>query len=104
MPKKWRNYWDFEGTPTEKEARDRILLTLGNLTIITQSLNASIRDAAWEKKKKGDGSKGGLELYAAGLETLSSFLVSEEWNEEKIKERAEYLAETALRVWPAQNW
>ncbi len=104
MPKKWRNHWDFEGTLLEKEARDRILLTLGNLTIITQSLNASIRDAAWEKKKKGDGSKGGLELYAAGLETLSSFLVSEEWNEEKIKERAEYLAETALRVWPAQNW
>lgn len=99
MPKKWRNHWDFEGSLTEKEARDRILLTLGNLTIITQSLNASIRDAAWEKKKKGDGSKGGLELYAAGLETLSNFLTLDEWNENTINDRAEYLASTALKVW-----
>ena len=51
MPKKWRNNW--ESCPNEEAARNRdsIILTLGNLAIITQSLNASIRDASWVMKK-----------------------------------------------------
>ena len=54
MPKKWRNKW---GTLTEEAAtrRGRKLLTLGNLAIITHSLNASIRDADWTTKKQGKG-------------------------------------------------
>ena len=50
MPKKWRNKW---GALDDEAAtrRDRKLLTLGNLAIITHSLNASIRDADWPTKK-----------------------------------------------------
>ena len=77
MPKKWQNYWDNPGTSEMAKARDEILLTLGNLTIITQSLNASIRDTDWETKKAGKGDKGGLRKYAEGIETLSSFLDKE---------------------------
>ena len=52
MPKKWRNKW---GALDDEAAtrRDRKLLTLGNLAIITHSLNASIRDADWPTKKQG---------------------------------------------------
>lgn len=101
MPKKWRNKWKVDDENFDAEHRDWVLLTLGNLTIITQSLNASIRDADWKTKKNGTGSKGGLIKYADGIETLSDYLALDEWNEERIYERATYLAENALKIWKA---
>ena len=99
MPKKWRNKWKVDDEGFDATHRDWVLLTLGNLTIITQSLNASIRDAAWQTKKTGSGSKGGLIKYADGIETLSDFLALDEWNEGRIFERATYLADKALQIW-----
>ncbi|WP_261981817.1 DUF262 domain-containing protein [Olsenella uli] len=91
MPKKWRNKW---GALDDEAAtrRDRKLLTLGNLAIITHSLNASIRDADWPTKKQGKGYKDGLALCAAGLATMAGALEKESWNEGDIADRAEWLA------------
>ena len=99
MPKKWRNQWAFSGDSAAADARDRKLLTLGNLTIITQALNASIRDADWPTKKTGRGDKGGLKKYAEGIETLSPYLELEVWDENGIQNRADDLADKALHVW-----
>ena len=52
MPKKWENKWNSISTKEDKDYRNFKLKTLGNLAIITQSLNASIRDANWLTKKK----------------------------------------------------
>lgn len=99
MPKKWRNSWQLLDDSVSAEDRDRKLLTLGNLTIITQSLNASIRDADWQTKKFGKGDKGGLKKYADGIETLSDYLDLDSWDENSIKTRAKSLATQALSVW-----
>lgn len=98
MPKKWRNKWDSLDDEAASQ-RDRKLLTLGNLAIITHSLNASIRDAEWAVKKQGKGYKDGLALCAAGLATMNGVLEKESWGEEDIDERAEWLADKALAVW-----
>lgn len=99
MPKKWRNHWVLE-EGLEPKKRDRALLTLGNLTILSASLNISIRDANWENKKAGRGlTKKGLKQYASGLETFSSYLSYEHWNEETILERANHLTRIAKEVW-----
>lgn len=99
MPKKWRNSWTLSDNSVSAEERDRKLLTLGNLTIITQSLNSSIRDADWQTKKSGKGDKGGLTKYANGIETLSNYLNLDSWNESSIKGRADDLAAKALSIW-----
>lgn len=99
MPKKWRNNWAFDGDEIAAEKRDRKLLTMGNLAIITQALNASIRDANWKIKKAGKGEKGGLIKYSEGIETLHPYLSLEVWDEEQIRERAVFLAEKALETW-----
>ena len=98
MPKKWRNKW---GALDDEAAtrRDRKLLTLGNLAIITHSLNASIRDADWTTKKQGKGYKDGLALCAAGLATMAGAMEKESWGEDDIADRAEWLANKALEVW-----
>jgi len=99
LPKKWRNHWTFSGDKSAADARDRKLLTLGNLTIITQALNASIRDADWAEKKAGRGDKGGLRRYAEGIETLSVYLEANVWDEALIQSRADYLTAKALEAW-----
>lgn len=101
MPKKWRNHWDIPETEEEAADRDRKLLTLGNLAIITQSLNASIRDADWNKKKAGKGEKNpGLVACSGGLATFEGVLDVEIWNEDSIEKRGEKLAEEAVSIWP----
>lgn len=99
MPKKWENNWGKLSGLANITARNRKLLTLGNLTIITQSLNASIRDANWKVKRKGKGDKEGLNKYAAGLETISSYLSLDVWDEASIEQRAEDLFLKAKQIW-----
>lgn len=99
MPKKWRNHWAFSGDNAAADFRDRKLLTLGNLTIITQALNASIRDSDWSTKKSGKGDKGGLRKYAEGIETFSAYLELDVWDEAAIQDRAAYLSTKALEIW-----
>ena len=90
-----------EGLSTEGDIikRNRKLLTLGNLTIITQALNSAIRDADWTTKKSGRGEKKGLATYASGLETMNEYLRCEEWDEQTIENRAKDLYEHAKDVW-----
>ncbi len=99
MPKKWENNWNQLTTIEEINLRNRKLLTLGNLAIITQSLNASIRDSNWPIKKHGRANKDGLIHYSAGLETLAPYLNIEIWNESEITNRAEFLYEKSLEIW-----
>ena len=100
MPKKWKNNWPPCATDDLERRRDSILLTLGNLAIITQSLNASIRDAAWDMKKTGNGNgKPGLALCASGLCTLYDVLTKTDWNEAEISARAKWLFEQVRTIW-----
>lgn len=99
MPKKWRNRWPECDSDNEKYNRDQLLLTLGNLAIIPQALNVSIRDSDWRTKKEGNGKKPGLRLCAAGLITLDDVLTKDEWNENEILHRSYWLYEQAVKIW-----
>lgn len=100
LPKKWRNSWDACATQELARQRDSILLTLGNLAIIPQSLNASIRDGNWATKKVGKGPNNpGLAICAAGLSTIHDALQKDVWNEDEISQRAIWLYEQAKSLW-----
>ncbi len=99
MPKNWQNNWG--GIPGDKvENRKFMIRTIGNMAIITQSLNGSIRDSAWDVKKNGIGKARGLSHYSSGMETLSPYLLLDQWTEAQIEERSKFLYEKALEVWP----
>lgn len=100
MPKKWRNNW---GISIDPDNRDFMLQTLGNLAIITSSLNSAIRDADWDRKLEGTSSKGGLKTHAAGLVTMGAVLNSPDWDEDHISERADWLADKAIEIWPSYS-
>lgn len=100
LPKKWRNNWDACATQELARQRDSILLTLGNLAIIPQLLNASIRDGNWATKKAGKGPNNpGLAICAAGLSTIHDALQKDVWNEDEISQRAIWLYEQAKSLW-----
>lgn len=103
MPKKWKNNWKKLPDPVAEAERDKVLRTLGNLAIIPQALNASFRDSNWKTKKgKTRGRKKGLIFYGAGIETLHDCLEVDDWNEGEIKNRAKWLCEQAIEVWPVE--
>lgn len=100
MPKKWRNHWPACATDEEARNRDIKLLTLGNLAIIPGTLNTSIRDSDWNTKKTGKGDdKPGLIKCASGLITMQGALQKDEWNENEIDARAEWLYSKAKNIW-----
>jgi len=75
--------------------RNAALQTLGNLTILTQSLNSSVSNSAWPTKKP--------ELLRYSLLPINQQLQDMAiWNETAIKNRSEELFSRALKLWPRQ--
>ncbi|AZA88062.1 DUF262 domain-containing protein [Chryseobacterium shandongense] len=99
MPKKWDNKWDKLKNKNDRDFRNFKLKTIGNLAIITQSLNASIREAQWSVKRKGNSKNKGLLHYSGGIETLAPYLEYDVWNEERIQERCDDLFEHGKNIW-----
>lgn len=93
MPKKWEEHWNDETlNDLGKYQRTQKLKTLGNLTLITKNLNSKLRNQAWETKKAT------LKEYSS-LKMTTAFLELEQWDENKIMNRANLLADKAIAIW-----
>lgn len=114
MPQHWQKHWplpdgpkglshDERLLPGQDEARiqasmnrDRLVQTLGNLTIMTQQLNSSQSNSAWQTKKPN--------LLAASLLPINlQFNSYDHWDETTIQRRADELFDRALRIWPGPD-
>lgn len=99
MPKKWKpKTWPI-ADPALTESRNLKLKTLGNLALLTQSLNSSISNNSWDIKLNGNSKKKGLKEYATGLDTMAFVLTQTDWNESKIEARADWLFDNARVIW-----
>lgn len=113
LPISWNEDWPFEqedfvdrwSHEPHAENRNRILHTLGNLTLLTGSLNiASGNKGFLEKRKKLD--------EHTGLFLNKWFMKKMTWAEPDIRARGEALADMAVSIWPSldvpesklENW
>lgn len=80
MPKKWKSHWSCEDSISEED-RDLIILTFGNLAMITSGLNNTIRNYDWGTKLVGKNNKPGLKDFASGLATIQPYLDFTFWDE-----------------------
>lgn len=99
MPQKWDGHeWplpDDDRHHLEKEQeRNNRIHSLGNLTLLTRNLNAKVSNASWDKKRPAV-----LEHSALVLNNK----LPEEWDEEEIDKRGEYLSEIAVGIWPGPS-
>lgn len=94
MPQGWREHWAMpQGSNIEDEiGRDRILHSIGNLTLLTKNLNPSVSNSSWEKKKPA------IAIHSA-LALNREVISFEEWGELEIKKRSIEFAEIAKRIW-----
>ena len=98
LPQNWSAHWSLPGErPAEVERieRDEAKNRIGNLTILTDKLNPSISNAAWDDKRDT--------IEEHSVLRLNKRLVTDwpdKWNENTIAERGEWLATQAGKVWP----
>ena len=96
MPQGWSEHWDLPLGIDETQARldrNRLIHTLGNLTLANNRLNTSLSNRPWEEKRS--------ELHDHITLFLNKDIVKEqEWNEDRIEDRARQLALVAMKVWP----
>jgi len=94
LPRGWAANWPLsENTPEAKEAREALIHTIGNLTLVTKSLNSTLSNDPWLKKRKT--------LLGSTVLLLNSDLQDEEeWNEARIKARGKELFNLAKKIWP----
>jgi hypothetical protein len=102
MPRGWETNWplpEIEGEdPLEKLSRQAqrsiVVDTLGNLTLLTQSLNSSVLNGPFSEKMAAIRKQTALNLNVE----LQEF---DDWNEETIKTRGKKLFQIARSIWRA---
>ena len=99
MPLSWENeHWQL--SPLEEvedvtERRNSLIHTLGNLTLVNSSLNASMSNGPWHRKQEAIRESDNLFINKKLLDDASYI-----WDEEQIVKRGEWMADTILNIWP----
>jgi len=119
MPQKWAKHWplpngnhvqfvtveeaEAEGVKLDMSTREAVrrrgelIDTMGNLTIVTDKLNASVQNGPWGSKRD--------KIQANSALFLNKDLTEHEehgnWTEGSIKKRSEKIAECAIKRWPS---
>lgn len=99
MPQGWRSQWPppWGDDPTAAAIdRDRLVHTIGNLTLVNDRLNPKLSDSPWSTKK--------VELAKSSTLFLNKTLVDEygesNFTDVAIRERGMALAARATSIWP----
>lgn len=101
LPQHWQQHWPLEPIANEEpnerakreQRRGQLLHTIGNLTMLTSSLNPMVSNGAFEDKKKA--------ILKHSAINLNRFVADEdEWDEDRITQRGERLFELATAIWP----
>jgi hypothetical protein len=113
MPEKWMEKWPMSDGTAAKDwikwyldkneenqkklqlfsERQTIVQTLGNLTLLTRSLNSSISNDRYDIKRPEI-------IKQSALRLNTYFQDISPWDETAIKNRGQYLFEVAKRIWP----
>ena len=101
MPSAWQRNWPLpDGIAGDEaiEVRDQAVKEIGNLTLVTGRLNASLSHAPWHEKIETLGNHTTLRLNWELLEDPP-----EVWDEGTIRRRSERLAALAIEIWPSSS-
>ena len=99
MPQGWFQHWPLP-TDTDEEdmaiaRRNRLLHSIGNLTLVNGQLNSTLSNAPWQNKRETLGHHSVMFLNKDLLEHSPSV-----WDEAAIMERGRRLHQAAVQAWP----
>jgi|JI6StandDraft_1071083.scaffolds.fasta_scaffold07608_1 hypothetical protein len=115
MPQKWEEYWttfprllDYNNNPLPADQlrlnRTEKIYYIGNMTLLTSSLNTSLRNYEFIRKMNGEGKKRGIKVYADLSITLVDIVEKFDkgdiiWDELKIQDRTSTLTDEICKIW-----
>ena len=111
MPQGWRTHWDTDPPMNTEEAagRDKRVNTIGNLTLVTKSLNGALSNRPWTDSQaiglKDGGQPGqgkrslldGFSLLVLNKEILQDH--EDSWDDNDIVSRSKHLVEAICEIW-----
>jgi Protein of unknown function (DUF1524) len=109
MPQGWREHWLLPQGADEARAtrRDRLVHTLGNLTLVNTRLNPALSNRPWtdqEAAERIQAPKGKRSLLGDHSVLMLNRRIADgwprSWSEEAIEARGRQLAQTVLAIWP----
>ena len=99
LPQSWALHWPLPGETNENEEdqeRNRLIHTIGNLTLVNKRLNPALSNAPWIEKQ--------ITLEEHSILRLNHELLKKykdgEWTEKTIKLRSREMAKLVAKVWP----
>ena len=99
MPQGWMAYWALPNDVPDRDIavarRNRMIHTMGNLTLVSQRLNTALSNAPWNEKRVTLDKHAVLHLNKDLTLNAPSI-----WNESEIAERGKRLYEKAIKAWP----
>lgn len=96
LPRSWRSHWPVADVAAEAD-RDEHVHRLGNLTLITGSLNSSVSNSAWLGE---EGKRATIRRHDVFLMNRKIVDLSEAgWDERRIDERTEELITAITETW-----
>lgn len=100
MPVSWNNEnWPLPECVDEEEeteARNGLIHTIGNLTLVTQRLNSKLSNAPWHEKRAT------IQKHAV-LNLNGELVTKETWDEESIRSRNKQMADLIAKCWPGPD-
>lgn len=97
LPRKWETHWPVASTGQAHE-RERLVHTLGNLTLLTKPLNSKVSNGPWTGS---DGKWAALEEHDVLL--LNNDMrksAPDVWTHDHIRIRTDLLIDAVLGIWP----
>ncbi|MDH6277620.1 hypothetical protein M2118_000583 [Aurantimicrobium minutum] len=98
IPQDWRANWDEDEVDEYGVHRDDLVHTLGNLVLLTQTLNSKVSNGPW----LGENGKRESFIASATLLTTQDVINNgvSDWTANDVHERTTSLANDILRIWP----
>ena len=94
LPRKWQVNWPLPTALSEVD-RDRLVHTLGNLTLLTGKLNSKVSNSAWPTKRAALAEHDVLKLNSDLLAAAG-----DNWTEDQIRSRTQVMIASLLAIWP----
>lgn len=98
IPQDWRANWAADELDEKDMHRDDLVHTIGNLVLLTQSLNSKVSNGPWE------GENGKREAFKSSATLLTTQEIvnkeSPEWTSIDVHRRTERLIKEIIEIWP----
>lgn len=98
LPRTWSETWPVTDRE-DAEDRQAHVHRLGNLTLLTRSLNSKVSNSPWSSKRSALQDHNTITLTGRVIKRTEG----EPWNEKLIDERTSELIDTLLRIWPVPD-